>query len=172
MINYQFHKDGLIRAKEFTYDSLPANALKAQEVLSEYNKTVEPENMLYATHKESFELDGRWTGSTIINMSKAERKTIRIDGELTCEVDITSCLPFILCASELKRELLTDPYDIKGTPRALGKKAFHMATNCDSKESARLALQSMINKKYTVQYLASTLLNQLELVDPGLTSYF
>ena len=86
----------MIIVKEFNPVHYPPEAEEAREVLWEYNKTVEPENMLYATHVDDFRQDGRFTGSSIINMPKVDRQKVKIDGVDSFEIDVKNCMPFML----------------------------------------------------------------------------
>lgn len=79
-MSYSIMEEGLVIPKEFTYDSFPQSALDTRALLLEYNKTVEPENMLYASHKGGFEINGRFTGSSVCIMKKEDRKNLKIDG--------------------------------------------------------------------------------------------
>jgi hypothetical protein len=172
-MSYTIMEEGLVVIKEFTPDTFPPYIIETKAILAEYNKTVEPENMLYATHKGSFEVDGRFTGSTVILMSKEDRKHIMINGEATVELDVSNCLPFILSAEYDGRELSKDAYDIDGIPRELVKRGFLMALNCKTREKARKAIQSEINLKYReFNVNGSTLLTRIEYAHPGLKEYF
>ena len=147
-MRYGIKEEGLVIPKEITFDTFPDSVLETRKLLSEYNMTVEPENMLYATHKGSFEVDGRFTGSKVILMPKEERKNIKIDGEDTVELDVSNCLPFLLYADYAVSSLPKDAYDIERYPRKLVKKALLMALNCGSRKEAKKALQSFINYNY------------------------
>ena len=171
-MSFSIMEEGLVIPKEFKPDTFPPHALETRKLLSEYNKTVEPENMLYATHKGSFEVDGRFTGSKVILMSKEDRQHVLIDGEATIELDVRNCLPFILYADQLGEDLPNDAYDLKGIPRELAKKAFLMAVNCKTREKARRAIQSEINLSYgSLGINGAEVLNRLEGAHPDLKEH-
>jgi hypothetical protein len=124
-------KEGLIIVKEFDPPEVyPPAVQKAREVLQRYNQTVAPENMLYATYKGSFDLDGRFTGSSIIHMRKADRRNLQIEGEEVFEADIKNCLPSLMYAQEIGEPCHGDAYEIHGVPRELAKTALVIMLNC------------------------------------------
>lgn len=171
-INYQLRKEGLIRVKFSELGELPKEVEEAREVLWEYNKTVEPENMLYATYKYNFSMDGRFTGSSVINLPEEERAKIKINGEPSIEIDISNCMPFIAYAHFLWEELSGDAYDILGLPRKLVKKAMIIALNCEHRWQAIGAIRGEINKKYGGKYDAEDVLQQIENKHPDMEGYF
>jgi hypothetical protein len=169
-MSYEIMEEGLVIPKEFTYDTFPPSAIATRKLLLEYNKTVEPENILYASHKGGFEINGRFTGSSVINMRNQDRKDILINGEPTVELDISNCLPFILYASELEDELSGDAYEIEGIPRKLAKQAFMIAINTPARSWALRGIQSKINFEHKgLPHNASYILDQLERNHPELT---
>lgn len=168
-----YRREGLIVTKEFSPTEYPDDVLEREEVLERYNHTVEPENWLYATYKGSFEVDGRMHGSSVITMSKQQRRYVLIDGEETVELDISSCIPHLLYATELKREVPKEIYRLPGAPREIVKKAIVIALNCESREAARSAIQSRINigQWKNLHYTASQLLDAIEAKHPELKEY-
>ncbi|MFT5699788.1 MAG: hypothetical protein ACI8ZB_002654 [Desulforhopalus sp.] len=163
-MSYEIMEEGLVIPKDFSYETFPQSAIETRALLSEYNKTVEPENMLYASHKGGFEINGRFTGSSVCIMKKEDRKNILIDGEPTVELDISNCLPFLLYASELEDELQGDAYEIKGIPRKLAKKAFMIAINNPTRAKALSAIDRRIRFDYPdLSYNASYILDQTEI---------
>lgn len=171
-IKFMTMREGLIRTKTFTPESFPDYVEEAREVLWEYNKTVEPNNMLYATFKEDFFKDGRFTGSSVILMPKEDRKLLTINNEPVVEVDVKNCLPFILYAEKLQKPLTEDAYELFHTPRDLAKKSMLMALNCPWREKARQAVQSEINSKHAGIVSANELLYRLEEKHENIAPYF
>ncbi|WP_136796039.1 hypothetical protein [Desulfosediminicola ganghwensis] len=172
-ITFSYQRDGLIVTKDFTPSSYPPDVVERQEALEAYNKTVEPQNMLYATYKGSFAVDGRFTGSSVISMSKERRRHIAIQGEKTVEIDVSNCIPFLLYAKHLSQPVPCDVYRIDELPRGLVKKAVLMAVNCESREEARKAIQSELNlgKHGEVKQSASYILQQIETMNPDILEY-
>ena len=172
-IKYQIHKDGLIKVKAFDPVNYPPDVLEAQEVLWEYNKTVEPENLLYATYKDDFDQDGRFTGSNVILMKSGDRKFLKIHGEDTFEIDVRNALPHILYALELGVKLEDDAYEIPDYPRKLVKMCLLIMLNCSTRGKARSAIQGELNSKYLAQgYVANDLLLSIEVKHADLQDYF
>lgn len=170
-MSYTILEEGLVIPKEFTPDTFPPEILEIKKLLSKYNRTVEPENMLYATHKGSFDVDGRFTGSKVILMPSEDRKNLKINGEDTIELDVSNCLPFLLYADSAGQQLSSDAYDIDGYPRKLAKKGFLKAMNCESRERARKAIQSEMNLNYKGKD-ANHLLDRLEESHPRVKGLF
>lgn len=170
-IKYHIRKEGLIIVKDFTPVHYLPEVEEARAVLWKYNKTVEPENMIYATHVDDFNLDGRFTGSAVINMPKADRKNMKVDGDDSIEIDIKNCLPFILYATKLKKKFSGDAYDITGYERELVKKAFIIILNCNTRKQAQEAIQGEINKEYRGTWTAETLMTQIEAKHADIEDY-
>ncbi len=170
-MTYAIHEEGLVVPKGFIPESFPPYALEVRELLKEYNKTVEYENMLYATHKGSFDIDGRFTGSSVQLMRSQDRKNIKIDGEDTIEIDISNCIPFLLTASVLGRGLNGDAYKLDGIPRKLAKTSFLITINSKSREKAQNAIQLELNFKYKLDRNATYILNEIERVNPDLVEF-
>ena len=157
------HWDGLIIPKKFDPPEVyPDHVQEAQEVLFNYNSMVEPQNMLYATYKGGFYVNGRFTGSQVICMKRELRPSIKIDIQKTFELDIRNCLASLLYASELGRPFDGDAYDLPGTPRDVSKMAMLVALNCNSRKAAQRPLQNYINLKYPKMYKAADILDALE----------
>lgn len=164
-LNFEIQRPGLIVTKEFTPpDVYPDEVQEAESLLLEYNQTVEPGNMLYAVYKGGFNVDGRFHGSDVIVMPKQQRKSLKIDGEDTTEIDVSNCIPFLLYAKEKGKTCPQDTYDITPIqiPRGLAKVAMLIMLNCSSRKTARQALQSIINFEYCGDYKANEILTALE----------
>lgn len=170
---YEIAEEGLIRTRGFTFDSIPEEVEQRREVLKRYNRTVEPENMLYSSFKDGFDVNGRFFGSAVCVMPKEDRRNIQINGESTVEVDIQNCIPFILSASELKKELPGDVYVQANVPRGIVKHALLIALNSTSKDTARQAIQHKLNGHDDYEGpTAHEILNRLEIAYPDLARYF
>jgi hypothetical protein len=167
------HKDGLIVFKDMDYpEVLPDHVIEARDTLFKYNKTTEPNNQLYAVHKGGLDIDGRFHGSSVIRMPKEVRKTLKIDDCETFEIDVSNCLPSLLYALELNCECPGDAYEIDGTPRDLAKLAMVTMLNCETRNSARSAVQLEINYKYRSGLIADDILRKLEFMHSKLDSFF
>lgn len=100
---------------------------------------------LQASYVGDFEHGGRLyatctdgTGVTYQTLKKAERKTLEINGEATCEPDF-KCLHVNLAYILANKELNSDAYDFY-PDRKFAKKAVLISLNCKSKEQAVYAL--------------------------------
>lgn len=165
--------DGLIQIKGFAPTTIPEEIEETRQLLKRYNRTVESENMLYASFKDGFDVNGRFHGSKVCVMPKEDRKKLSINGECVVEVDIQNCMPFLLYASELTKKIAGDFYDLPGVSRQAAKMAVMMALNCSSKRQARGALQAELNGLgYSETLKASEILNILERTHPDLAKYF
>lgn len=172
-LSYRIRREGLIIPKEFTPPSVyPEDVQDAENVLYEYNQMVEPWNMLYASYKGGFDINGRFTGSEVIFMKKEARKRLKMGTEDTFEIDVTGCLPSILYANELQIRLSDDVYDIDEAPRKIAKTAFVIMLNAKSEYSAKWAIQGMINDKHRAQYRATPIMKALSKKHYALRDWF
>lgn len=170
---FNIQREGLIVIKEFDPPEVyPDHVMEAEEVLYEYNQTVKPRDMLYATYKGGFGVDGRFHGSSIICMRKEDRRTFKMDTEETFEVDVKNCLPALLYASERGMECPGDAYDVPGVPRDLAKVAMLVLLNCVERRKAVQALQGEINRKHHGRYKANDVLMSIEHKHQKLESFF
>lgn len=78
------------------------------------------------------------SGVTFQTLKKAERKTLEINGEATCEPDF-KCLHVNLAYILANKQLTTDAYDFH-PDRKFAKKALLISLNCKTKEQALYAL--------------------------------
>lgn len=161
-LRFRIAAEGLIRVKGFSPESYPAEVEEVRDLLGDYNEMVEPENMLYATYKGGFLVDGRFTGSAIINMPKQDRGKLRVDGQQMFEADVVNAQSFLLYASRLKRRFEGDAYEILGIPRKWSKLAMVMLLNCKTREQARQALQGKMNSDFPLDLSAAEILEAME----------
>ena len=159
-LRYRINRQGLIVPKDFTPPAVyPPDVQEAEDVLYRYNDTVEPWNMLYATYKDGFDVNGRFTGSSVICMKKELRRSIRIDGEETFEADVKNCIPSLLYAMGLSMECPGDAYEINGIPRDLAKRALLICLNCYTELKAVRAIRKIITEEYSGQFDAGDVVN-------------
>lgn len=87
---------------------------------------------LYRSFKGNWDRGGRLYGGWWMNLPKAERGLITIDGEATAELDYAQLHPTLLFARQ-GLQLSFDPYCIKGhegkAVRAMGKRTFNRLIN-------------------------------------------
>ena len=159
-LRFRINRQGLIVPKDFTPPAVyPPDVQEAEDVLYRYNDTVEPWNMLYATYKDGFDVNGRFTGSSVICMKKELRRSIRIDGEETFEADVKNCIPSLLYAMGLSMECPGDAYEINGIPRDLAKRALLICLNCYTELKAVRAIRKIITEEYSGQFDAGDVVN-------------
>jgi hypothetical protein len=99
--------------------------------------------LFHRTFNGDFEHGGRWYGPAWQNLPKKQRSHLTIDGLPTCELDILSCHPRLLCASMGLQLPFHDPsYDFYRLPsfeRGEVKLAFNVLLNAPREGPRALA---------------------------------
>lgn len=98
-----------------------------------------------------FEHGGRWYGPTWQNLPKTLRPRLAIDGAATCEIDIRSCHPRLLCAGAGLALPFDDPgfdfYRLTSFDREEVKDAVKVLLNAPNARSARGALIQALHQR-------------------------
>jgi len=145
-LSCKINDEGIIRCNRFKRpDDYLDNLFISQRYHTaiEYNSLMSstPEHQLYSVYVDDLNSMGRFAGSRVMMMPKADRRNLTIDGERLFEVDIKSCLPSIALAKTQGIKLGSDFYDIEDFPRDLIKAATVRALHCGSRRQAQQALQ-------------------------------
>jgi hypothetical protein len=112
---------------------------------SEEQHRIEPRPIVAIFNDADFRRGGRLYCGPWMNLSKAERAALRIDGEPVVELDYPGChLRLLLAAAgedRLARDLSFDPYAIAGFDRGTVKLGIHILLNAADAHEAVGALQ-------------------------------
>ncbi len=142
-----------LQRMNFHWDYLPLTDNRQFVIDSTYVR-LQPSNLeCRRVFNEGFESGGRFYCSAQ-NLKKEERKTIRIDGAPTIELDFKSLHPRLLYNLN-GLEAPTDCYASPARDRNLTKRISLLSLNCESKQQACKALMSeeRISAKEATEYL-------------------